>query len=161
MKLSSATVFTVRRLFYIQGQAPKAFSSAVSSSERRKTGKGLGKGLPRAWPLVANQAFFPGCLSIRGLCLNLTTDKDLLEHKLLVTNCVVTLGKRTWRVLHSLHAVHSVMQKGNSIISVLFVLTYLYSVPNSGCKDLISHSLYPSFSLRHAVYPPAPSLVKL
>lgn len=120
-------MFTVRWLFYIQGQAPKAFSSAVSSSEKRKTGKGLGKGLPRARPLVANQALSSGCLSIRGLCLNLTTDKDLLGRKLLVTNCVVTLGERTWRVVHSLHAVHSAMQKVYSIISALFfLLTHIF-----------------------------------
>lgn len=119
--MSHSVYSTIRRLFYIQGQAPTAFCSAVSSSERRKTGKGLGKGLPRARPLVANQTLSPGCLSIRGLCLNLNTDKDLLRHKLLVTNCVVTLGKRTWRVGHSWHAVHSVMQKGNNITTVLFL----------------------------------------
>lgn len=78
LTIHSPTVFTFRWLFYIQGQAPKAFSLAVSRSERRKTGKGLGKGLPRAWPLVANQTLSAGFLSIRGLCLNLTTRQRLV-----------------------------------------------------------------------------------
>lgn len=70
---------TSRWLFYIQGQAPQTFSSAVSRSERRKTGKGPGKGLPRAWPSVDNQALSAGCLSMTGLCLNLTRRQRLVR----------------------------------------------------------------------------------
>lgn len=61
-------------LFYIEGQAP----SAISKSERRKTGKGPGKGLLRAWPPGDNQSFSAGCLSMTGLCLNLTRRQRLV-----------------------------------------------------------------------------------
>lgn len=138
-------MFTVRWLFYIQGQAPKVLSSAVSSSEKGKTGKGLGKGLARAWLLVANQTCSLGCLSMQDFCLNLTTDKDLLEHKLLVTNCVVTLGKCTWRVVQSLHAVHSVMHKKQQWTFFFFIMLpfvmYCHCILNLSCKDIFSPCL--------------------
>lgn len=54
-----------------------------------------------------------------------------------MTNCAVTLGE----VVHILHAVHSVTVKGDSIIMLISLLTCRYSMLNSGCKDLILHSL--------------------
>lgn len=43
--------------------------------------------------------------------------------------------------MHILHAVHSVTVKGDSIIMLISLLTCRYSMLNSGCKDLILHSL--------------------
>lgn len=104
-------MFTVRWLFYIHGQAPKVLSLTVSSSESGETGKGLGQGGARAWLLVVNQTCSLGHMSMQDFYISVTTDKDLLGHKLLVTNCVVSLGNCIWRFVQCLHAVHSVMHK--------------------------------------------------
>lgn len=53
-----------------------------------KTGKGLGKGLPRAWPLVANQTLSLSISIFLSFRLTPTTVKDLSGHKLSVTNLV-------------------------------------------------------------------------
>lgn len=51
-----------------------------------------------------------------------------------MTNCAVTLGG----LAHILHAVHSVTEKGDSIIMQIFLLTYPRSMLNSHCKRLDS-----------------------
>lgn len=51
-----------------------------------------------------------------------------------MTNCAVTLGG----LAHILHAVHSVTEKGDSIIMQIFLLTYPHSMLNSHCKRLNS-----------------------
>lgn len=51
-----------------------------------------------------------------------------------MTNCAVTLGG----LAHILHAVHSVTEKGDSLIMQIFLLTYPHSMLNSHCKRLDS-----------------------
>lgn len=73
-----------------------------------------------------------------------------------MTNCVVTLGKRTWSVVHCAHAVQSVVLKGNGTTNVLYrhatfsPLPCFYSVLNSPSEKAQSSILflYPSFALR-------------
>lgn len=152
-----STVLPSRWLFYIQGQAHEALSLAFSRSERMERGKGLGKvcrglGLSKLIRLSL-QASCPW----EAFASMWLQDKDLFGHKLLVTNCAVTLGERTRSVVHSLHTAHSVY----STASVLFLSCHAtFSSLLTFLMALLFHSISPSSSLRHAVSPPASSPVK-